>query len=718
MNKANLGYVEVAGVYLKNELDSIERKGPWQPIFEAFTNSLEAIKIRKRKCIYNDQGKITVTIFHKSDLVSEQTGDPDFDRIEIIDTGIGFNDEEYERFKNLRDDRKETLNKGTGRVQFIHTFDITTFQSVYEDEESATGFKKREITLSKSPIFLSNNSFIRLDSEDEAEAVEPETKVIFRGLLLVGKNKKNEEDKEKAFFNGLNAKIIRESLLEHDLAYFCNNRDNLPEIVIESYIDGKFEESVQIVSSDIPQHLKENNINIHYSKIICGKIEKTEKQEKFILKSFVMLKNELKQNEVKLISKNEVAQGIKLNHLAPNENINGQRYLFLLSGKYIDERDSDTRGNLKIFSEDEFRERNIDLFRDEEEILLEDIETRTNNTIALNFPEIRQKEKEQKDNIYKLQKMFLLNPHTVKSLKININDTDDIILRKVYESDIKIIAKRDAHIKQQIEDLEKLDTTEKDYNDKLQIQVDEFVKTVPLQNRTALTQYVARRKLALDLFGKILNKQLEIQKTNPKSIDEKLLHNLIFQQSSTNPEDSDLWLINEEFIYFKGTSEGQLGTILINDDNIIKDKLSEEEETYRLKQEGDAKQKRPDILLFPKEEKCIIIEFKSLDANISEHLNQINRYASLINNLSKDKYNFTTYYGYLIGENIDIDDIEDNDSDFKSAHSLNFIYRPYKRISGKFGKSDGSLYTEVIKYSTLLERAQQRNDIFIKKLTK
>jgi hypothetical protein len=31
-------------------------------------------------------------------------------------------------------------------------------------------------------------------------------------------------------------------------------------------------------------------------------------------------------------------------------------------------------------------------------------------------------------------------------------------------------------------------------------------------------------------------------------------------------------------------------------------------------------------------------------------------------------------------------------------------------------KSDGSIYTEVIKYSTLLERAKKRNEIFMKKL--
>lgn len=421
-----LGYIEVTGVYLKNELASIERKDPWQPIFEGFTNSLEAIKIRKRKCAYKDKGRITIKIFHTHDLVSTETGSPDFDKIEIIDTGIGFDDVEYERFENLRDDRKETLNKGTGRVQFIHTFETTLIQSIYEDNTSSTGFKKREITLSKSQPFLDKNAFVRLDSEDEINQTELETKVTFNGPLLAKKDNTNKDEKlkEKTFFNDLNVEKIRESLLEHYLAYFCNNKDNLPEIVIESYIDGSLNESRKIVSSDVPSRKKENNINIRYSKIIEGKIENTQKEEKFILKSFVIPKSKLKQNEIKLISKGEVAQGINIDHLSPTEHINGQRYLFLLSGKYIDERDSDTRGNLKILSKDELRKR-IDLFHDEEEILLEDIETRTNSIIASNFPEIKQKEKEQKENIEKLRDMFLLNPQTIKSLKININDTDE-----------------------------------------------------------------------------------------------------------------------------------------------------------------------------------------------------------------------------------------------------------------------------------------------------
>jgi hypothetical protein len=53
----------------------------------------------------------------------------------------------------------------------------------------------------------------------------------------------------------------------------------------------------------------------------------------------------------------------------------------------------------------------------------------------------------------------------------------------------------------------------------------------------------------------ILSNELE-KVENGGKISEEILHNLIFQQSSNDPENSDLWLINEEFIYYKGYSEG------------------------------------------------------------------------------------------------------------------------------------------------------------------
>lgn len=707
---AKLGFIKGIGIWYQRELNTIPKKDDLylQPIFEAFTNALESIAILKEKYKIEEQREISINVYLKKNLFSKESTTYDFQKIVIEDTGLGFENSEFERFINLRDDRKGFSNKGTGRVQFLHAFDKTIFESTYKDDDSSTGYKKRKITLSKCRAFISQNAIIRLDEEDEIKADSSRTVVTFETIL---------NDKDKALFNTITANEVKQELIRHYLAGFCEKRDDLPSIKIILLIDNAVETELQILPDDIPVPIQEIEIEIHYSRMDVNSIVKSSNKETFNLKSFIVPESELEKNGLKLVSKGEVAKNIKLDNLLPTDQINGNRYLFLLSGKYIDERDSDARGNINLCKKKDFKKNEGPVLFNEEEIILEDIEEKSNQVIVSLYKEIEDKRKEKEKSIEELRKLFLLNPETIKSLqnKIHIGDSDDTILRKVYEADAKIVALKDAEIKQRIKELDTLDPTKDDYHEKLIHQVDEFVRVIPIQNRTALTQYIARRKMVLDLFDKILKKEIE-KLQNGKRIDEDLMHNLIFQQSNSEPENSDLWLINEEFIYFKGTSESQLGNLELEGEKVFKEELSDEEETYRLKQKGDAKLKRTDILLFPKEGKCIIIELKAPDVNVSEHLNQINRYASLINNLSNDKFNFTTYYGFLIGENIDIDDIEDNDTDFKSAHSLNFIFRPHKRIAGKFGHSDGALYTEIIKYSTLLERAQQRNRIFIEKL--
>lgn len=329
----------------------------------------------------------------------------------------------------------------------------------------------------------------------------------------------------------------------------------------------------------------------------------------------------------------------------------------------------------------------------------------------------KDKNEEKNRNIEELQKMFLLNPETISSLKnkIKIEDSDGTILQKVYEADVKIIAKKDAEIRKQIKELDELDTTKDDYQEKLTKQVDEFVKIIPLQNKVALTQYIARRKLVLELFDKILENEINKLK-NGGRIDENLLHNLIFQQSSNKPEFSDLWLIEEDFIYFKGFSEHQLNKIEINGKPIFNKEFTVEEQKY-LNSLGEKRlSRRPDVFLFPDEGKCLLIEFKAPDVNASEYLGQIDFYANLIRNYTVENIQITAFYGYLIGESIEDRDVRGRVSSFEHSYQLDYWFRPSQKVTGFNNRSDGSIYMEVLKFTTLLKRAQRRNKILIEKL--
>ena len=705
-----IGYIKAVGIWYETELRTIHKKRdtPLQPLFEAFTNSLEAIRLLRDENTTEDKGRISINIYRTKDLFSKKDNLYNFQKITIEDTGIGFNDKEFERLINLRDDRKNFKNKGTGRVQYLHTFDKTYIHSIYADSNSSTGYKERKLTLSKTKAFLKNNTIVRLDAENEISSDSSKTTITFETTL---------EKKDFDFYSAISANDIKTELIRHYLAGFCENRDNLPKIELKTFIDNEITEELEILPNDIPIPTNEKTFDIQYRKITDNGIEKTSKKEEFNLKSFIIPKNNLNKNGLKLVSKGEIAKDIKLDNLLADDQINGNRYLFLLSGNYIDERDSDTRVEINIITAKDFKKRDSNSLFAEEEILIEDIEQRTNQTIVETFKEIEEKRKVKEENINDLKKMFLLNDKTLNALKnkIKIGDTDDTILRKVYEADAKIIAKKDAEIKQQIEDLEQLEPTEKDYQEKLSQRVDEFVKAIPLQNRTALTQYVARRKLVIELFEKILNKEIDKLK-NGGRIDEDLMHNLIFQQSTDNPELSDLWLINEDFIYFKGFSERKLDKIEIEGDLLFNKKFSKEEQRY-LNSLGERRlTKRPDILLFPDEGKCIIIEFKAPDTNVSEHLTQIDFYANLIRNYTNDNFQITTFYGYLIGESIEDRDVRGRVSRFEHSYHLDYWFRPSENVNGFDNRSNGSIYTEVIKYSTLLERAKLRNKIFINKL--
>lgn len=241
---------------------------------------------------------------------------------------------------------------------------------------------------------------------------------------------------------------------------------------------------------------------------------------------------------------------------------------------------------------------------------------------------------------------------------------------------------------------------------------EEIVKLLPLQNRNSLVHYVARRKLVLKAFKGILDNS-----PNP-AIKEANFHNLFLTKGEDNTyNNSNLWMLSEDFIYYSGKSEEQLCNFKLNNENVFNSEFSAEEERYLLSLGENRKIKRPDILLFPQENKCIIIEFKNVEVNVSDHLNQINKYAYFLRNFTNEKFQFKQFYGYLIGEPIECEDVRAADSDFKNFHDGKGMFRPKKNVVCKNNQNaDGELYMEVLPYTELLEKATLRNRIFIEKL--
>lgn len=571
-----------------------------QPLFEAFTNSLEAIDMRKR------QGDIFLPYIHL-DFYFNHTTENENDgltRLSITDNGIGFDNENFNRLKVFKDDSKGDGNKGSGRIQFIQFFTTATYESVYRQDGT---YKLRRFVLSKAESFLRQNSILRLDEERELD----NNSDLKTTLLLDDLRTKS----DVKFFNGLEIQDIKENLLNHYILYFCVNRTHLPEIVINYYHGTNVISTRRISTGDIPEVSHEDEtINIPLSRISSDmkRVETSTEKIEVNIKSFRLPYGQLKKNSVKITCKGEVVDSVKvkLDCLPLDMQIGTSVFLFLLSSKYFDERIGDSRDTLEILNRTEFKKRAKQHGRIEPQIIMDDLQAKVSVKAEEMYPEISEQKEIHAEQLAMLKQTYMLSEEALA--ETDVNDSVEDILKKAYIYDAKLIAERDAAYHSMLKQLNLLDTSNPSYRTDLERLVTEMTKTIPLQDKESLSRYVTHRKLVLDLMVKILRRETNCQNIeDTRNVDEKLLHNLLFTQHSDDVYNSDLWMLNEDYLYFRGVSDQPLNQIEIDGVKLFREEVSEEEERYLSSLGENRRIKRPDILLFPSERKCIIVELST-----------------------------------------------------------------------------------------------------------
>ena len=422
---------------------------------------------------------------------------------------------------------------------------------------------------------------------------------------------------------------------------------------------------------------------------------------------------------MKLTCKKEIIESVKvkMDCLPAEMEIDSQRYLFLLSSDYFDDNMGDTRDSFEILNKTDFKKKAKKFGGITPQVVLDDIESEVSNKATELFSEILQQREKHEQHLQELKNTYLLSDEALTDA--NINDSVEDILIKAYAYDAKLIAKQDAVYEEKVKQLDDLNPISDTYQEDLEKLVKELSEAIPLQSKESLSRYVTRRALVLELFQKLINKQTVVQQTSDRAIDEKLIHNLIFNQHNADSASSDMWLLNEDYLHYSGCSEYRLKDITVSGKKLFRDIIDEEEQKYLKSLGEDRLAKRPDILLFPSEHKCVIIELKSLDANLSKYLHQVNQYATFIRSYTTDDFYIDTFYGYLIGEGLQPNDVRASDGDFRYDPKFNFCYRPAKNItnlSDDSGRTDGTIYMEAMSFSELIKRASERNESFKLKL--
>ena len=670
-----------------------------QPLFEAVSNSLEATK-----------GKDDTIVIRLKVSRSSTPDKYEFNSIEIQDTGCGFNKENLDRFYHLFDESKNFNNLGSGRIQYLHFFTHTEIRSVYLENGKK---KKRNLVLSVGFIGKEKTPIWEGVEEDAMEEDSLGTSVE---LFLP----RDEKDKEN--YENLTTEELHDKIFTHYLGKFCINKGDVQNIAIERYIYGAHvvDEDQFIEDADIPDVDYHDEVKVHYKKanITRDGLIKQKETETFTIDSYLLPSSVQKRNEIKLTSKNETVDvdNVDFSFVSRAKIIEGKNMLCLVSSDFLTNQDTDLRGKLTIYTKEQFLKEKNFFTIDEKQIFIDDVQEEVTEKITTHYPAINKIKEESNEDIEQMVEDFSLDRELIASMGRKTGEKASDFLSRYYHSDADYQKDYTQKLKVLFDSLRTLDPSSKTFQRSLNNKVKEINSLIPVKNKSSLSRYISSRKAALNILGLILDKHLEcqIEKKKRKS-NEKLIHDLLFKQGTTDVLDSNLWILNEDFIHFKGYSNFELRSLKTEEETILRDDLTDKEIAQLTNYHKNPLGYKPDILLFPEEHKCIIIELKSDTADPKDYLGQAVNYASLLREFAKDEYVVDNFYVYLIAESFEFSSIVRTDPRFQISEHLDYVFLPYSPVHGGV-RGQGALYMEVLKYSTLLKRAELRNSIFSEKL--
>ena len=646
------------------------------PIFEAISNAWESFPETQEK------RSIILNIHYENIL---DVGIKHVDQIDVIDNGIGFNEENYERFIRFNDNRKSSKNKGTGRVQFLKFFDSYKIVSTFEEKCTVL-----------TRILISSQDLINKNILLEFYTPSPCDNNI--GSIITFNKFISEKDEEK--FSNYSIEDIKNRILQHFLLKGARSQ-NPPIITITTNEGNK----CIIDKSEYTKPVK-----ACFSVPIYDDNAQKAGTTQLNLDIFKFPKEACKNNQLFVSSKGEYVKELNMSCMKDKEaSFDGLFYVVAVNGDFLDSFVNNQRNDLLLPSKNNPY---LPALGEVPFMYYEDLEEQANKAILDYCPEIKTISEEHRKQVEEIANEFGIRPEILEKADIKTNDSTEKIIKKCYKAEAEDSAKKDTSVLNLKKEIKELNPNSEEYQKNLNALTNKLNDTISLQNKEQLSRYVSRRKIVLDLLESILNHSLEIQDKSKRNENEALLHNTLFKKKSNNPLLSDLWVLDEVAIYFDGVSDNEFKNIKYKGQQLFSSEMLNDDVYCEAN-----KRRRPDILLFPSEGKCIIIELKSPDISIKEFLGQSSEYASLINTYCREDVSFNQFYIYLIGENYSYKDIVSADSAYRicsSSNNILFKNAPVAHLNDPTKPAFG--YYEVLSYSSMIERAKTRNKIFIDKL--
>ncbi|MDR2651103.1 MAG: hypothetical protein LBC68_02135 [Prevotellaceae bacterium] len=700
-------------------------KDVFAPIKEAITNSFDAIAQRQEIKGETFEPSIILSVHFKNDknsLFPNETHILDF--VSIEDNGIGFTKENINRFKKLAENTKGLNNKGTGKIQIFHRFGKIVINSIFTENNKQN---KLDFFCTKKGNY--KETLTKTENSDKIKTI-------------VKMEEFNGDKKELEFFLKYLNNIVelkRDVMKHFQLRLWIGAYRHNLTFTIKIFLNNKQQNEFVFNQKNIVKPDRELKMCVNTE---CGKIVKKDKNSivewsvvesnhKITIQRFKLSDEEMDENGIYMCSKDIVVSQFNFLGIRKNTTFKGFRYLTCISGNILDDPQNlnQSADDFTFPSKEKIEEKLkncLPLFLEDTYVFWEELENKINKGLIEIYSDIENLQKKRDRDIAELAKKYGISQEIVEDTNIAFNDSDDEVTKKLFATQSKHLAKQSIEIQKTYEELKQLkipqlNPADTEYRKKFGELANNLLTLIPQQNKEELSRYIIRRDMVVDLLKLIPNNELSIQKEwakkkqdgeKIKQDQEGIIHDLIFKRKNKGAP-NDLWVLNEEFVHFDGCSDLRLEEIEINGEKLLKDKTDIDAALRSIGIEKNSYLKyRPDIFLFPEEGKCILIEFKAPDDRLTDHCDQIQRYAKLIANFSRSPFN--QFFGFLIGENIEVVSVPDR---YNQVPYLNYWVYPNEPIrSIKTGLLIANLYQEIIPLSEIAKRAEIRNRSFAEKL--
>lgn len=657
------------------------------PLFEVISNSIHAI-IEKRALINNYQGKIIINLIRNGDpevlKKLEEIDKYPIKSFEIIDDGIGLNNENLNSFKEFDSEKKAKIGgKGIGRLVCLKLFSKMILESTYVENNK---FYERTFEYKKS----SKEGFDKYSEKEVFEKSETGTKVILEQF---------EEEYQKNSPSDIVE--ISKQIITHFQLYFIEKI--IPSIIIRN----------------------QNGLEVNLNNVFTKEIESEILDDTFFLgeyefkiyitKSYIALSHKIlycaHDRTVKHEGLSKFIEDLKNIIKDDKEKNKGYFFRVFVLSKFLDQRVTEERTNFNF----------SDVEDDDNEITLAKIRRYTLEKIEYLLKDFLSKFRKEKIEQYIpiIQKEFPnyssvieYNREKVEKIPVGLNSKElDIKLYEI-ESEWKIDIKKGwKKLLEDKKDITKLD----EYNSLYGKFWSEFNEV----GKTELARYIVHRRSVIDLLDKLIGWD-----EKQDFYDENIIHSLFFpirEDKKSNVYDKqNLWLLDERLNFNNLLASDKLfkqieGLNSNSSDRI--DLLIRQEEIFD-KAALFSEDKFP-------QESFTIIEFKKPYRNDYQHGNvlkdpvkQVRKYIKEIveGKIKKDGRKIeadktTPFYCYIVADITNtLESILIEETFTKMPDGMGY-FRFYSEEILSY-----KAYIEVLPFKKVIKNAKERNKVLFDKL--